>query len=461
MSDIIQNIKYKSDIKLILALAIPAVMQTVVRSSFVIIDAYWIGKLGSLQLAALSVATFIVWGGLALGEMISTGANSLVAQAVGSQNKELAKEIAVTSIVNNFFYSLLLGLLLIPVFPLLYAIMGLTPEQSEYANMYLVPLFAGLFCITLLSTVTSIFRGYGDTKTPFYLLILALVITVFLTPILVLGINGYFRFEIKGAAYAALFSYFAASLLGYFILVRRGLTHSVFKYKINKSILTETFKIGYPISLNGVAFSMIYVFVAKFIADYGTSALAAMGICHRSESIAYQITLGFSLAATVLVGQNIGAGNPERAEKLSWKIFGICGTVILAYMFGLFFFSSQVAEFFTSDKSVVSIASDFNKITALILIFSVAEVVLSGAFSGAGDTLPPAIVSLPVNLLRIPFAALFSPLLGLNGIWIGICATVILKGMIILFWFRRGKWKTKKSKLIKSPPNILILTEVE
>jgi len=449
----------KSDLKLILLLAIPAVLQTIVRSSFVIIDAYWVGKLGSLQLAALSVSTFIVWGGMALGEMISTGANSLVAQAAGADNKKLAREIAAENIVNTFFHSLVLGLLMIPVLPYLYSLMGLTGEQTVYANSYLVPLFSGLFCITMLSTVTSIFRGYGDTKTPFYLLISALAVTIFLTPVLVLGVNGYFRYEIKGAAFAALFAYFSVSITGYFILVKRKLSNSIFKYKFNKTITLETLKIGTPISLNGVAFSMIYVFVAKYIAEYGTSALAAMGISHRSESIAYQIGLGFSLAATVLVGQNIGADKPDRAEKLAWKIFGIAAIVTAVYSILLFFFSSQVAAFFSGDAEVITRASDFNKITSLVLLFSAAEIVFSGAFSGAGDTMPPAVISVPVNILRIPFAALFSPLLGLNGVWIGICATVVIKGIVLTVWFKRGKWKTKKSKIFKPKKNILELTE--
>jgi Na+-driven multidrug efflux pump len=166
--------KMRSDSRIILALAIPAILQTLIRSSFVIIDAYWVGKLGSIQLAALTVATFLVWGEMALGEMISTGTNSLVAQAVGAGDKELARKISTENITNTFFHSLILGLLVIPMFPLLYLIINLNPEQAELANSYLIPFSIGLPCITLLATVGSIFRGYGDTKTPFYLLLFAL-----------------------------------------------------------------------------------------------------------------------------------------------------------------------------------------------------------------------------------------------------------------------------------------------
>jgi len=453
--------KMRSDSRIILALAIPAILQTLIRSSFVIIDAYWVGKLGSIQLAALTVATFLVWGEMALGEMISTGTNSLVAQAVGAGNKELARKISTENITNTFFHSLILGLLVIPLLPLLYLIINLNPEQAELANSYLIPFSIGLPCITLLATVGSIFRGYGDTKTPFYLLLFALCLNMIVTPALIFGINGFLRLELKGAAYATLITYFLAFIIGYIILRKRGLVNSIFKYKFNKSIIWETLKIGTPISLNGVAFSLIYVFVARFVSDYGNTGLASMGIGHRCESMAYQMTVGFSLAATILVGHNIGAGNPDRAEKLAWKIFGISSIVVLAYSILLFFFSSQIAGFFTDDINVINYSSAYNKFAAIVLIFSAAEVILSGAFSGAGDTVPPALIGLPMNLLRIPFAAILSPIFGLNGIWAAICVTVVLKGIIVLIWFRRGKWKTKKSKLIKAKPNILELTQVQ
>ena len=193
----------RSDSKIILALAIPAVLQTLVRSSFIIIDAYWVGKLGSIQLAALTVATFLVWGAMALGEMVSTGANSLIAQSTGAQNKELSKEIATVNIVNTFFHSLILGLLMIPLLPLLYHIINLNPEQSHLANSYLVPFLSGLPFVTLLATVTAIFRGYGDTRTPFYLLLFALGVNLVITPLLIFGITGIPGLGLQGAAYAA------------------------------------------------------------------------------------------------------------------------------------------------------------------------------------------------------------------------------------------------------------------
>lgn len=449
------------DIKLIVGLSFPAVLQTIVRSAFAIVDAYWVGKIGSRELGALTIATFIVWGVLAVAETIPTGTNSLVAQSAGASQSELARKISLVNIVNTFIYSLLTGVIIIPFLPLFYYIINLPSGLSSLVSEYLVIFCLGLPSVTLLGTVASIFRGYGDTKTPFYLLAFAVILNIFLAPVFIFGVNGFLEWGMRGAAVSTILSYFIAFVAGYSVLRRRNLINRLNSYRIEKQIFTETFKIGLPVSANGLAFSMIYVFVSRFVSDYGTVGFAALGIGHRSESIAYQICVGFSLAATILVGQNIGASKPDRAQILAWKILGVGLIVMCVYSVLLFIFSSQVASIFTNDAGVISAASSYNKFAAAVLIFSAAEVILSGAFSGAGDTLPPVITSLPVNFLRIPLCALLSPLLGLNGIWIAICLSVIIKGIIITIWFGKGKWKNKKSALLKEKVNIIQLTEVE
>ena len=451
----------KPDNKIIFALAIPAVLQTLVRSSFPLIDAYWVGKMGSIQLAALTVANFMVWGTYAMGEMISTGTNSLVAQSVGAKNQFLSKRISSLNITNTFFYSLILGIAMIPLLPFFYLLINLTHAQSELASNYLVTFLIGLPCLSLLSTVSSIFRGYGDTHTPFYLLLVAVVLNIFLTPILIFGIDGIFILGLRGAALATLISYFISFLIGYAVLKKRELINTVFKYKIDKSVIWETLKIGSPISLNGVGFSLIYFFVARFVAEYGTVGLAALGIGHRSESISYQICIGFSLAATILVGQYMGAEKPNKAEKFAWKILGVGSTIIIIYGILLYVFSADIAGIFTTDTNVIDAASTYNKIAAVVLVFLAAETILGGAFSGAGNTVPPTVIGLPFNFLRIPLCALLIPFYGLTGVWLAICITVVLKGIIITVWFKRGKWKLKKIKIIEKKSNILELTGIE
>jgi putative MATE family efflux protein len=447
--------------KLILSLAIPAILQTVIRSSFSILDAYWIGKTGSTELASLTVATFLFWGTMSLGEMISNGTNSLVAQSTGAKNKLLSRNISRTNIVNTCIHSLILGALIIPALPYLYSIIKLDKIQASLSSEYLVTILIGLPCITLLSTVTAIFRGYGNTKTPFYLVALAVILNFFLTPLLIFGtdISGlttgsnFLKLGMRGAALGTLISYLTAAITGIIILKRKELIDALTKYRFNFRILKETVKIGFPLSMNGVAFSLIYVFISRFVADYGTTGLAALGIGHRSESIAFQICVGFSLSATILIGQSVGAGEYKLAEKYAYKILFLSTLINLIFSFILFFYSAETAAIFTNDIDVISATSTYNKIAAIVLIFTSAEVVFTGAFAGAGDSLPPSIISLSMNILRIPLCIILTPLYGLAGIWIAIGISVLIKGIALPLWFRKGKWKDKKSKLLESRPD--------
>lgn len=437
----------KSENRLIFALALPAVLQTMIKSSFTLSDAYWVGKLGSVPLAAISVATFLVWGVISLGEMIATGTNALVAQSTGAQNKELSAKISIINIINAFFYSLLLGILIVPFTPYLYDLIQLNAEQRFFADEYFHTILYGLPAFILLSTVSASFRGYGDTRTPFYLLLFAAVMNFFLNPVFIFGIKlgdeVILSYGIKGSALVSVISYFITFLIGFYILLKRNLADKISNYTFDKKIISDTFKIGFPLGINGVAFSMIYVFVSSFVAEYGSTGLAALGIGHRSESLPYQATVGFALASTIMVGQNIGAGLPEKAEYYAWKILKLSGAFIVAYSVFLFIFSADIAAIFSQDPGVIQAASDYNKLAALVLVFTAADVILSGAFSGAGDTIPPAVISFTFNIIRIPLCFLLSPIWGLTGIWIAISLSAALKGIAISIWFKLGKWKTR------------------
>jgi len=438
-----------SDRKLILGLAIPAILQTILRALFIVVDAFWVGKLGSDELAALTFSMFAVWASLELGEMLATGTNSLIAQSVGAKDFSLAKNIGVQNIINSLIYSFVIGIVFILALPLLYTITNLNPTLSNLSDEYLITYLLGFPIIILLSVVNSVFRGNGNTKTPFYLLLIALCLNFITTPILIFGFKFINPLGIKGAALSTIISYFISFVIGYFLLLKKNFIYSINKYNFNFKIIKESARIGFPISLNGFAFSLIYIFISNILSYYGTLGFAAVGISHRSESVSYQITVGFSIAASIITGQQIGAGNPDKAEKLAWKTLFYGSVVSIIYSIALFIFSKEIASIFSTNSEIVHTASFFNKLTAIVIIFSTIEIILEGAFTGAGYSIPPAIVGLSVNFLRIPLSALFSLYLGLNGIWVAICFTVFLKGVIIFFWFRKGSWKSKKSKLLK------------
>ncbi len=432
----------------------PVFFQNLGRSLAIsILDSFWIGKISSEHLAALAVGTFLSWGMFALGELVPIGTNALISQSIGAKEEDTARHIGTLNLINSVIWGIIIAVIMIPLLPLLYNFTNLDTPKSVLANEYLFPIIVLLPAIILFETGSAIFRGHGDTKTPFKLLLVVFGLKIILSPLLIFT----FKMGIRGASTATMVSYGCVFLVMFILHKKRGYISSVQKkftkiikdLKYNSKVTKETIKIGLPLSLEGLAFSFIYVFVSRYVSDFGTTGLAALGIGHRSEAIPYQVGEAFAVTASILVGQNIGAGNYDRANKGAWRILLISWIPMAVYSVMLFIFPSQIAGIFTTDKAVIETVKVYNIIAAFSIFFSMSEQIFSGAFAGSGNSLPPLAIYLPVTALRIPLAAILAPVYGMNGIWIAIFATTIAKGILIALWWRLGRWKNRKFVLGK------------
>jgi putative MATE family efflux protein len=310
--------------------------------------------------------------------------------------------------------------------------------------------------VILFETGNAIFRGNGNTQTPFWLLILVFGLKIILSPLLIFNFN----LGMAGASMATMGSYTSVFLLELYLLKRKGLIHSItgkFRKFIrdltyNLKLTKETIRIGIPLSLEGLAFSFIYIFVTRYVADFGTVGLAALGIGHRSEAIPYQVGEAFAITASIIVGQNVGAKNFARAEKGAWRVLLLSWIPMSLYAVVLFFFPDKAAGIFTNDAGVIEAARVYNMIAAFSIFFAMSESIFAGAFAGAGNSLPPLAIYLPLTALRIPLAAILAPIYGINGVWYAIFSTSMAKGVLIAFWFKLGRWKKRKIDLTKQPP---------
>jgi putative MATE family efflux protein len=442
--------------KQIVKLAWPVFFQNLARSlAIAILDSYWIGKLGSEHLASIAVGTFLSWGAYALGELVPIGTNALVSQAVGAKQEDSAKHIGTLNLFNSVLWGIIIGAIMIPLLPVLYSFTNLDAPKAALANDYLFPILTLLPCVILFESGSAIFRGHGNTQTPFRLLLVVFSLKMILSPLLIFVFN----LGMSGASIATMVSYGSVFLIElallkkhrYITSLKQKLSSIITDTRYNWKVTRETIKIGLPLSLEGLAFSFIYVFVSRFVADFGTTGLAALGIGHRSEAIPYQVGEAFALTASIVVGQNIGAGNIERAEKGAWRVLFISWIPMMVYGTILAIFPAEIAGIFTTDRAVIETAKVYNMIAAGSIFFAMSEQIFTGAFAGAGNSLPPLAIYLPVTALRIPLCAVLAPIYGMNGIWIAIFATSITKGIFIAVWWKLGRWKTRKFTLAKKP----------
>jgi Na+-driven multidrug efflux pump len=202
-------------------------------------------------------------------------------------------------------------------------------------------------------------------------------------------------------------------------------------------------RIGLPTALTGIMFSVIYVALTRTTTQFGTPALAALGLGHRVESWVYTVGVGFGAAAAAIVGQNLGAGQVARAERAGWITLAYASAPALLAAAASLLIPERLAGLFTTDPAVIDVAVRYLRIGAISQLTVCAEIVLEGALGGAGHTVPPMLTSTTLTALRIPIAAWAASRWGADGIWWTISLTATARGLAMILLWRAGGWKRK------------------
>ena len=433
----------------IFKLAGPAIGSMIFIMVFSLVDAWWVGKLGAEELAGVSAAAFIMWALQSIAVLVDTGVNAMVARFVGANSKRQAGRVVGQAVFLAGFIALLNTGIGLSVQHTTFELMGLEGKVLTAALDYMTVILYGLIFIFLAFALDAAFRGTGDTKTPLKIIGAGLTLNMILDPFLIFGIGPFPTMGVAGAALATIIAHAIVVVLAVIILLRRDVT-IIFKEAnsrlFNFNIMWRLTKIGAPIAASGFLFSLSYMVLTRLITGFGAGALAAIGLGHRIEGLSYNVAVGFSFAASALVGQNLGAHKPERAEKAVWLTLLYISIFLTVVSLVFFFFGSHIIRFFINDPKVIKEGAMYLKIIAIFEIFLGFEIVLEGAFSGAGNSLPPMLISVPLTWARIPLALLFAYTfaMGSTGIWLAISVTTGLKGILMALWFRRGFWKTKE-----------------
>jgi putative MATE family efflux protein len=425
----------------VIRVAMPAVASSLLMTLFSSVDAFWVGtRIGSTGLAAVSTSLFWIWMIISLAEMIGVGLTAVAARRRGEARHEEAARLGGDTLLFSVVLGAavaIAGILNLPrLFGLMQTSTDVTTLGSTYLHVFLLgtPLIYGFFAID------ATFRAAGDTRTPFLLLLTSVGITLVLDPVLILGIGPFPRMGIAGAAIATITTRAAAFLFGLVLVVRRGLLKIG---RVRMASIVAVCRIGLPTAVTGVLFSLIYVFLTRTTTKFGTPALAALGIGHRVESWLFMIGVGFGAATAAIVGQNLGAGRPDRAAHAGWLATAYCTAAgVIAFALELTF-PREFASLFTSDPAVIEESVKYLRIAAISQLAVCAEIVLEGALGGAGETVPPMVASTILTASRIPLASWAAARWGSVGIWWILSITAMARGVAMAALWRAGRWKRR------------------
>jgi len=423
----------------ILKLAAPAVAMMACHFCFNLIDSIWVGRLiGPAALAAVSTAGFYVWVLLSLGEMVEVGLLAVASRRHGEGRPDLAAGAAGAAVVCALAAGTGVSLLGFVLTDHLFRLMTVPPDVAALGHAYLDtwllggPLVFGFFAIE------ATFRASGDTRTPFVLLAVSVALSIGLDPLLIAGIGPFPKLGVAGAALASVAVRGGGFLIGIAIALRRGLIRLDAP---DWRAVPTVFRVGAPLALAGVLLSVVYMWLTRYTARFGTAALAALGVGHKVEGLGFLAISGFALSAAALVGQNLGANQEARARQAVRLTVRYCLTVTVATAIAFLTIPRILVAVFTSDPAVVADGSLYLRVIAAAQIGQTFEIILEGALAGAGYTLWPQLTSTTLTLLRVPLAAWWSARLGVLGIWLALSATAVARGIAMTVFWWRGAWR--------------------
>ncbi len=429
-------------------LAWPMIMGNLLQNVFNLVDMVFVGRLGHEAIAAVSlggILMMVVWTALT-GLSIATTA--MVSRYFGAKDYHKTKIVASQTLILGFITSIILGILGV-VWPRpLLVLLGASDEVIQLSVPYIQIVFGGSFTLILTFLICAIFRGTGDALTAVKIWTVATILNIVLDPLLIFGIGPFPRLGVPGAAIATVTAQFVGLVLALSALLS-GYSYIRIewrKMRFNPDSIKKMMSIAVPGSMNGFFRSFSSLILMRFVATYGTFAIAAYGIGLRLLLMIMMPGWAIGSAAATLVGQNLGAKKPVRAEKSGWLATILYGGLLTIAGIVVFTFAEQVIRIFNSEPDVIKTGSTYLRIVSVSYPFIAMGIIPSMSLGGAGDTKSTMLViGFSLIIFQIPMAIWLPTIreLHLDGIGLAISCAYILQGILMSLNFKFGKWKMK------------------
>jgi putative MATE family efflux protein len=432
----------------VILLAIPMVLEMCMESIFAVVDIKWVSYLGPDAMATVGLTESLLTLMYAIAIGLSIGATATVARRIGEHNPDGAARAAVQSLALGLIVSTVIALVAAPLAPKLLSIMGASPAVVANGWTFTAIMLAGNVTIMMLFMINAIFRGAGDAAIAMRVLAFANVLNIILGPCFIFGLGPFPKLGIAGAAVATNIGRGAGALYAFSRLVRKGGRFEIKRhhFRLEPAIMGRLVRISATGTFQVLIGMASWIGLVRTISTFGTNALAGYIVGVRVIMFALLPSFGMSNAAATMVGQALGAGKPERAERAVWKA-GFYNLIFLGSI-GLIFvvFARQIIELFTTDPAVVPYGVDCLRIVACGFLFYAYGMVLTQSFNGAGDTWTPTILNLFVFWLwELPLAYVLAIVFGFGprGVFLAITIAFSTLAIVSAIFFRRGKWKLK------------------
>ena len=432
----------------ILLLAIPMVLELVLESVFAVVDVFFVSRLGADAIATVGLTEAMMTFIYAVAMGLGMGATATVARRMGERDPDGAARAAVQAIALGLLVAVPVGFFGFSFARPILALMGATPGVLAHSSFTAI-LFGFNGVILMLFLINAVFRGAGDAAIAMRVLWIANAINICLDPCFIFGLGPFPRLGVTGAAVATTTGrsigvlvqlYFLSRSDGRIVIRRRHL-------RLDPKVMLNMLRLSASAVFQMLIGTTSYIGVMRIIASFGSVSVAACTIVIRIIMFVLMPSWGLSNAAATLVGQNLGAKQPERAEASAWHAcwYNVAVLGVLGVLFVVF--ADVVVGWFTKDPEVGPIAIRGLRIISAGFPFYAAGYVLTQSFNGAGDTVTPTLINLGCFwMFEIPLAYILGRSLGYGppGVFLSMAIAFSVMSLVSAWLFRRGRWKLKR-----------------
>ncbi len=467
------------------ALAWPIIVTELLQVAYNLADTVWLGRLSTDAVAAISLAFPLIFLLISVGGGFTVAGSTLVAQYTGAKSEGSAGTVAGQTLTFITLIAITVGII---GFFATDAMLGVLPSSPATAGQviplagdYMRVFFLGMPFLFGFFVFSSLMRGYGNTRAPMIVMFISVLINVVIDPIFIFGFDanplfemlgaqgleaslfaatGFTGYEVAGAAYATVLSRAVATFIGIYIIfgTSAGPDVSLADFRPQLEFIKKIIDIGVPSAIEQSATALGFITLTAMVVTFAPEVVAAFGLGNRLTSLVFLPALGLGRATNTIVGQNLGAQKPERAESAVWLAAKVGASVMVVTGVLAYIFAEPVVAFFISTGTAsaaetIDLGVQYVRIRAFEFGFiGVLQVVL-GAYRGAGNTKTALGFSLfALWLGRIPIVYLLSFQFGFaeTGIWLGMAIGQIIGAIAATLWFTRGTWK---QSVIESEPS--------
>jgi putative MATE family efflux protein len=437
-------------LKSLLTLAVPIALANVLQAAYQLIDAFWVGRLGGSAVAAVSVSTPIMFLTIGLGAGLAIAGSTLVAQYFGAKNHDMVDHVAAQTLLMVVLVSVILGGVGYVAAPALLRLMGVAPDVYTGALGFMRVSFVGLVFNFFFFMFQSLMRGVGEAKLPVFIVLGTVILNFILDPPFIFGWGPIPALGVKGAAVATVCTQSLAAIIGLAVLLRgRYGIHLAWRdFVPDPAYIKRAFVLGFPASIEQSARALGLTVLTFLITSFGTLTVAAYGVGSTILQVVMIPAMGLSMAVSALVGQNIGAGNIDRAARIgrlgSWMGFWILtGLGVIAFLSA----PQLVAFFVPNDPDVIASGSTYLRIMALSWGLIGAQFSMTGVLRASGNMVMTMMLTLVGQwVLQFPLAYVLSEHTTLRerGIWWAFPISNLLIVLITVAVYAKGDWKRKR-----------------